>query len=242
MQESKGRIIQWVNEIRIFRKLRFLFVYPLVIGAVWTAHTTENQLKAGILIVAFGEALRLWANGYVGHRKVAVSAAGSAKIGRLITGGPYAFVRNPLYLGSGLIGAGFCVAMGSLWLGGLALALFLLIYDQKIREEEARIRSEWGSDYDRYCGAVPRWIPTGRRYTDRFGEWTWQGILASKEWKTLIWAAVGILALYLREEIIQEHEFMSPEGWGRQAAAIALILALVLSDLICEKKKVSAPG
>ncbi len=226
-----------INNLKIFRKLRFLFVYPLLLWAFWTAHTTESQMRIGIVLVSLGEWIRLWANGYVGHRKVAVSAAGEDKIGHLITAGPYSYVRNPLYLGSILIGAGVCVVLGNLWAGLFGLVVFVWIYDRKIQEEEGRIRLEWAQEYSRYCAAVPRWIPTWRRYSDRFGEWRWQGIVASKEWKTLIWAVVILLGLYLREEIIQEREWMAADNWVRQLLAITAIIALVSCDLLCEKKK-----
>jgi protein-S-isoprenylcysteine O-methyltransferase Ste14 len=236
-----GLLNKW-NDLKIVRKLRFFFVYPILIWAFMASHTTENQLRAGILLVFIGEWIRLWANGYVGHRKVSVAGEGEQKIGHLITGGPYAYVRNPLYVGSILIGVGVCVTLGNLWAAFFGFIAFVWIYNCKIQEEEARIQNEWGEEYARYCASVPRWIPSWRPYEAAYGEWSWQGIVASKEWRTLIWTAVILLGFYLREELIQEHEWMAAGKWPKQLFAIAGIIMLVLCDLFYGKKKVSVPA
>ncbi len=79
-----------------------MLVYPLGAGFFLFGHVTEGTLRTGIALIVAGEAIRCWANGYVGQSKV--NQGGS---GRLITAGPYAFVRHPLYLGTFLIGSGF---------------------------------------------------------------------------------------------------------------------------------------
>jgi hypothetical protein len=76
----------------------------------------------------------------------------------LTTTGPYAYTRNPLYLGSMLIAFGFAVAAHSWWTA-LALAiLFTLIYWPTIRSEEEFLRGHF-SDFAEYCRRVPRLIP-----------------------------------------------------------------------------------
>jgi len=92
----------------------------------------------------------LWLRGY---------AAGYVKKNRELTQtGPYAHTRNPLYLGSMLIAAGFAVALLS-WPVAFVLALgFAVIYVPVIASEERFLRSAF-ADFDAYCARVPRLIP-----------------------------------------------------------------------------------
>ena len=222
--------------MKLFRKARFFWVYPLVIVLFATASTSERSLRLGIVLIFLGEALRLLANGYVGHVKVNVTqqARHDPKIGRLITGGPYAYVRHPLYVGTFLIGAGLCVAVRSVPLALAALAFFLLVYQDKARREEQLIAGEWGSDYVAYQQAVPRWLPSLRRYTSRHGRWSWQGVWASKEWKTLIWVIVVLLGIYFWEEGVRERELFVGHKQVKHGLLVALCILLIASDGVIE--------
>ena len=221
------------------KKPRFLFAYPLVAWLLIVAHTTELRLRLGFSVVLLGALLRFWANGYVGHVKVNWTQKwrGDAKIGRLVSAGPYVFVRHPLYLGTFLIGAGFCVMVGDLWLALAALAFFLIVYRRKMTEEETMMRDELGEAFDAYQRLVPRWLPTGRRYPHPEGAWSWQGILASKELKTMIWLVVFSILLYLREEFVQEHEFFSGRKWARHAVLLGIAAALIAWDAVSELRR-----
>lgn len=229
------------------RKLRFLIVYPLMVWLLLVAYTTERRLHLGIGLVLLGELLRLWADGYVGHVKVnwTQKEHGEQKIGSLVTAGPYAFVRNPLYLGTFLMGAGFCIIAGHVGASLVACAVFLIIYRRKMIQEEALLSAEVGTPFVVYQAAVPRWLPTFRRYPNRQGQWNWQGIVASKEWKTLIWVVVAVIALYLREEIVQEHEFFPPGEWVKQILLLVTAIVLMLTDGVIEilsrRKRAVAP-
>ena len=112
---------------------------------------TVKLLIAGGAVAALGLALRTFAAGHL------------AKNQRLATSGPYAYTRNPLYLGSALMGAGFAVAGGN-WILALAcLVLFAAIYWPVIRREEEYLRREFGQVYDRYAQCVPVLLPRFRR-------------------------------------------------------------------------------
>ncbi len=92
----------------------------------------------------------LWLRGY---------AAGYVKKNRELTmTGPYAHTRNPLYLGSMLIAAGFVVALESWAMALLLAAGFALIYIPVIASEERFLRATF-PDFDAYCRAVPRLVP-----------------------------------------------------------------------------------
>ena len=226
---------------RLF-KPRFILLYPLVVWLLVAAHTTERQFNIGIVLALLGMGVRLWANGYVGHAKVnsTQKQRGDAKIGRLITGGPYAFVRHPLYLGSVLIGIGMCVIAGNLWVSLVAVGFFLSVYRRKMAQEEGLLRDEVGASYLQYHGAVPRWLPMGRCYPDRQGVWSWQGIAASKEWKTVIWVIVLLLVFYFRKEIVQERELFSPKDWWKHVTLLSVMVILMLVDGVAELMKRSA--
>ncbi len=213
-------------------KPRFLFVYPLAVWLAVTARTSERMFLIGTMIVCLGEALRVWANAYVGHRKVnsTQKRRHDPKIGMLVTGGPYAYVRNPLYVGTFLIGLGFCVIVGNLLMSLSALGLFALTYTRKVQQEEALMREEIGEPCLAYHAAVPRWIPTWRRYPAARGQWSWQGIAASKEWKTVAWVIVCLIALYFREELWQEHRSFAAKHPVKHMLLASLLIGLIVAD------------
>lgn len=222
--------------MKLFRKARFFWVYPLGIGLFATASASEPSLRLGLMLVLLGEALRLWANGYVGHVKVNFTQRwrNDPKIGRLVTAGPYAHVRHPLYVGTFLIGAGLCLAVRSIPLALAALIFFLLVYRKKVEVEEQVILGEWGSEYAAYQQDVPRWFPTLRRYSQPHGQWSWQGIRASKELKTLLWVIVALLGIYVWEEWFQEHELFVGKEWLKHALSVTLLILLIAVDGVVE--------
>ena len=209
-------------------------MYPLLIWFIFFARTTETGLRIGVILVLLGEAIRLWANGYVGHVKVnwTQKQRGDAKIGQLITGGPYAYVRHPLYLGTFIIGAGFCVVVGSLWMGVVALIFFLLVYQWRMGKEELILLDEWAEVFERYRSRVWPWIPNMRRYDRSTGTWSWKGIWASKEPKTFIWVIVLLILMYFRVEFIQKHELFLGNRWLIHVILLALMIGLIANELI----------
>ena len=218
------------------KKARFLFAYPLVAWLFVAAYTTEGQLLVGSVLAALGLLVRFWANGYVGHRKVNSTQQwrGDAKIGQLITAGPYRYVRHPLYLGAFLIGVGMCLIVGNLWVAAVALVFFLVVYRRKMAQEETLLRDELGTTYLVYHAAVPQWLPMWSRYPTRQGQWSWQGIHASREWKTIIWVLVMVIALYLREEALQERDLFSAENRPKHLLLLGIAIVLMLTDGIVE--------
>ena len=109
-------------------------------------------LAVGGAIGLAGLALRAWASGHL------------RKNDALATNGPYAYTRNPLYLGSFLIGVGFTVAAGRWELALLFAALFLGIYVPVMRVESATLEDLFGHKYRRYAEAVPLFLPRFKRY------------------------------------------------------------------------------
>jgi protein-S-isoprenylcysteine O-methyltransferase Ste14 len=104
-------------------------------------------LIIGGLVALPGLALRAWASGHL------------RKNDALATGGPYAFTRNPLYLGSFIMGLGFTIASGRWVLAIVFVALFLGIYVPVMRVESATLTELFGKKYRRYAEAVPLFFP-----------------------------------------------------------------------------------
>jgi protein-S-isoprenylcysteine O-methyltransferase Ste14 len=113
-------------------------------------------LLAGITISFFGLLLRAWAAGHI------------RKNSALATSGPYAFTRNPLYLGNFLLGLGFTIGSGWWPLGILFAVLFLGIYLPVMRVESETLAQLFGESYQSYARGVPIFLPRVTPY--RSGE------------------------------------------------------------------------
>jgi protein-S-isoprenylcysteine O-methyltransferase Ste14 len=111
------------------------------------AKPTRTALLAGACVSLLGLAIRAWAAGHI------------RKNAQLATSGPYAFTRNPLYLGSFLLGLGFTIASGHVVLGILFAALFLGIYFPVMRVEASTLTELFGKEYEVYKESVPLFFP-----------------------------------------------------------------------------------
>src|SRR5262245_11361413 len=107
---------------------------------------------AGPLLVVAGESLRWWAVGQIG----VISRTRTTRLGPLITSGPFALCRNPLYLANLLQWAGFTVWSGLLWMLPITLGLFVLYYRSIIEWEEALLLGRYGDEYAQYATATSR--------------------------------------------------------------------------------------
>jgi protein-S-isoprenylcysteine O-methyltransferase Ste14 len=151
----------------------------------------------GVGLTWIGEALRLWAVQHIG----AVSRTRSERLGPLIAAGPFAIVRNPLYLGNIAIWAGFAIAARMPWLAGVIVLLLGLEYHAIVRWEEQLLEARYGEEYRIYAERVPRWIPSrhrGERGLRRAQvTFTWRETLFSER-GTLFAMAGGYLLLWLK--------------------------------------------
>jgi protein-S-isoprenylcysteine O-methyltransferase Ste14 len=115
---------------------------------------------SSLALVLGGGALRSWAMGHHTWRRV----HGEGSDRRLITAGPYALVRNPLYLGTLLISAGIALMSGSWIIIVVYVALFWTGYVAIIQWEEQRLGMDFGDRYRAYFEEVPRLVPNGTVY------------------------------------------------------------------------------
>ena len=118
---------------------------------LWFAQPNWSSLIIGFVIALVGVLIRAAASGHI------------QKNAALATTGPYAYTRNPLYLGSIVIAIGFIIAARNIWIGIATLAMFAFIYLPVIKAEEKYLRSAF-VDYEHYAGQVPRLFPRFTRY------------------------------------------------------------------------------
>jgi protein-S-isoprenylcysteine O-methyltransferase Ste14 len=130
---------------------------PLLLVVLFFAQTTRTTFLIGFPLVILGEALRLWGVAYAGE----YTRARDVNIPELVTDGPYAFIRHPLYLGNFLLMLGFCV-IGWAWMPGMllvALILFWIQYYFIIHLEESHLSETFGEEYIKYKAVVPMFLP-----------------------------------------------------------------------------------
>jgi len=128
-------------------RLRVTSGFVLVLAFAWFSRPDSHSLIFGLPVSAVGLLLRAWATGHL------------EKNTRLTESGPYAYVRNPLYLGTLLVAAGFVIASQRWLLAGLFAAVFLLIYLPVIELEEQHLQKLF-PEFAEYAKRVPPLWPT----------------------------------------------------------------------------------
>src|ERR1700676_2740876 len=131
---------------RIARRIRVPLGFVFAILYFWLARATWRSISLGAIAIAPGLLIRALASGHVRKNEA------------LATSGPYAYTRNPLYLGSLLIGIGFAVAARSWWVGVALVIMFFAIYLPVILDEEAFLRQKF-PEFEEYARRVPRMLP-----------------------------------------------------------------------------------
>jgi len=126
----------------IVARLRVPAGFLLVAAFAWFSRPAPSALALGLPVSVLGLVLRGWAAGCL------------AKNQQLAAGGPYAYTRNPLYLGTLLVAAGLAIASRSLWLAAVFAAVFLLVYLPVIQLEEQHLRRLFPAFRD-YAASVP---------------------------------------------------------------------------------------
>ncbi len=142
-QPSQTAVTTWS---RVARRIRVPLGFIFAVVFVFLARPTKTSLIAGALVMLPGLVLRGLASGHVQKDK------------QLTTSGPYAYTRNPLYLGSLMLAAGFAIAARSWWIVAIMLLMFAVIYIPVIAGEERYLRQTF-PDYDDYARHVPRMLP-----------------------------------------------------------------------------------
>jgi protein-S-isoprenylcysteine O-methyltransferase Ste14 len=165
-------------------RLRVPFGFLLVAAFAWFSHPTPASLAIGLPVSLCGLALRAWAAGCL------------EKNARLAQSGPYARIRNPLYIGTLLVAAGLVLAARSLGLGVLFAAVFGLIYLPVIQLEEQHLRSLF-PEYAAYALRVPALLPRLRvvSLAPRGPSFRAQLYLKNREYEALLGFLAGVALL-----------------------------------------------
>jgi len=183
---------------KFWMRWRVRLGYPVAIIYWLLATPTWRSIAYGTLLAALGLMVRAAAAGYLRKdRELAVT-------------GPYALTRNPLYLGSAILAAGFVVASHS-WIAGLLVSLYFgIFYYAVMRNEEEDLRVRFGTDFNDYATRVPLFFPnpftSGKSrspansgpHGEANGGFSWAQYRRNREYRALFGAIAAMAMVCLR--------------------------------------------
>ena len=163
---------------------------PIFIGGlllVLFARPSQSGVIVGIVLVVLGEGVRIWAAGHLQKNET------------LTVTGPYAYVKNPLYVGTILITAGFCILGNNVYLLAAAMFAFCFHYiPYKKRVEGDRLKKIFGRPYEDYDEKVPEYLPRWTPYAEGKVSWRFKLFIENSEEGILLLNVIGILAILSR--------------------------------------------
>ena len=180
----------------VFARRGELLAIPALALVAWGAPSAFS-VAVGLPLAFVGEAIRAWAVGYSG-----VTTRGDAVTApALVTAGPYAHVRNPLYVGNVITAAGFALAFTGhnavatrIALVAGSLGAMLGVYAIVVPHEERYLRATFGEAFDAYTEAVPRVIPLGRPAGSQRGSYD-PAVIGRAESRTFVTFAAMLAVL-----------------------------------------------
>ncbi|HEV2021812.1 MAG TPA: isoprenylcysteine carboxylmethyltransferase family protein [Terriglobales bacterium] len=170
---------------QIARRIRVPLGFVLAAVYLWRAHPDWRSLAAGSIFIVWGLVLRAVASGHL-RKNTEVTASG-----------PYAHVRNPLYLGSLIMAAGFVAAARDWWLAAGMLVFFLAVYLPVILSEEAWMRANF-PQFEDYARRVPRLWPRFGGAGAAQGRFSRELYLQHREYNALLGAVAMLAALVVK--------------------------------------------
>ena len=176
---------------RVARRIRVPLGFAFAVLYFWLARPTWRSLGIGTVLIVPGLLIRALASGHVRKNET------------LATSGPYAYTRNPLYLGSLLIGIGFALAARNWWIGVVLVVMFFAIYLPVIRSEEAFLRERF-PEFEEYAKSVPRVLPRlTPASSEAGGGFSMELYLKHREWNALLGAVAIIVVLIVKMKIFR---------------------------------------
>lgn len=170
---------------KIARRIRVPLGFLFAVFYFWRARPDWLSLVLGAAVAALGVFLRAMASGHVKKNE------------ELATTGPYAYSRNPLYLGSIIIAIGFAIASRDLWVAAGFIVLFALIYVPVIRSEEAFLRQRFAT-YNDYSQSIKRLLPHTLWFRGLMSGFSPALYQQHREYNALIGAAAMLAALVVK--------------------------------------------
>jgi protein-S-isoprenylcysteine O-methyltransferase Ste14 len=170
---------------RFARRIRVPTGFAFAALYLWLARPSWRWMALGAGLIIPGLLIRALASGHVQKNE------------QLATTGPYAYTRNPLYLGSLVLAVGFAVAARSWWIGGIVITLFLAIYLPVIRSEESFLRDHF-PEFNEYARQVPRLLPRLGAFRGNGGSFSWQLYWKHREYNAALGASAMIVALGIK--------------------------------------------
>jgi protein-S-isoprenylcysteine O-methyltransferase Ste14 len=176
---------------RVAKRIRVPLGFAFAVLYFWLARPTWKFLALGAVLIAPGLLIRALASGHVRKNE------------ELATSGPYAYTRNPLYLGSLLIGVGFAVAARSWWVGVALVVMFFAIYLPVIQGEEKFLRERF-PEFEEYARRVPRMLPRliPASASERGGKFSMNLYLKHREWNALL-GAIALMAMLVTKIVVR---------------------------------------
>jgi protein-S-isoprenylcysteine O-methyltransferase Ste14 len=167
-----------------FVRWRVRLGYPLAIAVLYFSRPTALSILLGALVGLLGLWLRAYAAGYLHKQEV------------LTVTGPYAYTRNPLYLGSAILALGAGIATRS-WISALVIVVYFAVFYSIVMKREANeLYVRHGASFEEYARAVPLFIPrltAAKLPGDSAGSFSLAQYRKNHEWQ----APVGFLFLLL---------------------------------------------
>jgi len=161
---------------------------------------SRSGIVLGVPLALAGEAVRCWAVGYSG----VTTRGDTVTAPQLVTAGPYAYVRNPLYVGNFLTALGFTLSFtGALprarraALAAAGLGTMLAVYAAIVPLEEAYLRATFGAPFDDYVARVPRLVPRTVASEPQLGAYD-PSVIARAESRTFVTFGAMLLALAVK--------------------------------------------
>lgn len=174
-----------------FKKLRLLLAWLGGILLILNTHINDDSFRLGFPIIIFGELIRILSSGYL-----------ESKGKKLATSGPFAYVRNPLYVGNFILGLGMVITSNSILNSVIFIGGFAILYFGTVKKEEKVLTEEFGADYLDYMKEVPRFIPRFKPYSKSSRDpFLWSSVIKHREYITVAGIVLLIAGFYIWEEL-----------------------------------------
>lgn len=170
---------------KIARRIRVPLGFVFAALFIWLAHPTWRSIILGSGIAVIGLLVRALASGHVRKNE------------QLTMTGPYAYTRNPLYLGSLILAFGFTVASRNWIIAAIAAAMLVIIYIPVIHSEEEFLRAHF-AEFDDYCRNVPRLFPRLKLAQGSAGSFSAHLYWKHREYNAAVGAAAIIAVLVIK--------------------------------------------